>query len=663
MCGICGIIDWEAGRPVDRSVLKRMVWLLRHRGPDELGFYADATAGLGHARLSIIDLAGGSQPMSNEDRSLWVVFNGEIYNYVELTPELQRCGHRFSTRSDTEVILHLYEEYGHDCLARMNGQFSFAVWDSRDRSLFMARDRLGIRPLYYATIGGRLLFASEMKALFAVPGMSARIDPIGLDEVFTFWSTIAPRTPFEGVSQLPPGHYLVATADGIRTERYWRLEFPPRHSDSDDRSEDYYADRLRDELVRATRLRMRADVPVAAYLSGGLDSSLTSAIVKRFTDAPLDTFSVRFADAAYDETEHQQTMARSLGTDHHSITVSRSDIARTFPEVIWHVETPILRTAAVPLHSLSSLVRENHIKVVVTGEGADEVLAGYNIFKEAKVRRFWARQPESAARPMLLARLYPYIQHARAGAYWRRFFAHGLTETGDPCYSHTIRWNNTASLKRFFSPTMRERVEGYDGVAAYVGTLDGRFTEWHPLSQAQYIEMTTFLAGYLLCSQGDRVAMSHSIEGRVPFLDHNVVELCAQIPPRYKLNGLKEKQILRRVARDLVPETVRERAKQPYRAPDSASFFDGGMPEYARELLTEDAIGDSGYFAPRMVARLVEKCRRRHSDTVSARDDMALVGILSTQLLHNQFVKDFPKDIDVPDSRFRVRGLRSGSLG
>jgi len=653
-------VNWETGLSIDVSVLKRMVWLMRHRGPDELGLYVDGRAGLGHARLSIIDLAGGGQPMSNEDGSLWVVFNGEIYNYLELTPELERRGHRFSTRSDTEVILHLYEEYGTNCLDHMNGQFAFAIWDNVNRSVFMARDRFGIRPLYYTTVGGGLVFASEAKSLFAVPGVRARFDPVGLDQVFTFWSTIPPRTAFEHISQIPAAHYLVATADGIRTERYWDIEFPGRGGHAEERDASYYIDRLRDELVRATRLRMRADVPVGAYLSGGLDSSLTSAIVKSFTDAPLKTFSVRFKDEAFDETEHQKTMVASLGTDHSSVTVGRADIARAFPEVIWHAETPILRTASVPLHFLSDLVRDNQIKVVVSGEGADEMLAGYNIFKEAKIRRFWARQPGSQLRPVLLSRIYPYIQDARAGVYWQSFFAQGLTETDTPCYSHMVRWNNTASVKRFFSPQLRAAVGAYDNVAEFASTLNGRFCDWNPLSQAQYIEINTFLTGYLLSSQGDRVAMSHSIEGRVPFLDHHVAEFCAQIPPRLKLRGLEEKYVLRHVARDLVPAAVRRRPKQPYRAPDSECFFAGEMHEFVRDVLAENAVRDAGCFDPAMVTRLVEKCQRRRDDTVSARDDMAVVGILSTQLLHEKFVRDFPTDVAVPDQCFRIRGPKLG---
>jgi len=663
MCGICGIIDWGAHPHIDAAILKRMVWMVRHRGPDELGIYLDRRAGLGHARLSIIDLAGGAQPMSNGDDSLWITFNGEIYNYLEIRPDLEARGHRFKTHSDTEVILHLYEEYGPQCLEHMNGQFAFCIWDRRNGAAFMARDRLGIRPLHYARVGPRLLFGSEIKSLLAAPEVPAAIDPIALDQVFTFWAPLPPRTAFEGIRQLPPAHYLIATADDVRTERYWRAAFPPEGAATEGPEEEY-AEGLREQLVRATRLRMRADVPVAAYLSGGLDSSLTSAVIRQFTDTDLMTFSVRFEDREFDEGEHQDAMVAALGTDHRSIEVARHDIARAFPEVIWHAETPILRTAPVPLHHLSGLVRDTGIKVVVTGEGADEVLGGYNIFKEDKVRRFWARQPDSPYRPLLLARLYPYIQRSDnrgGGAYWQRFFAKGLTDTADPCYSHRIRWHNTAALKRFFSADVRARIGAYDGIAEYGRTLPADFDTWAPLSKAQYTEITTFMAGYLLCSQGDRVSASHGVEGRFPFLDHHVVEYAARIPPKCKLRALEEKRVLRKAAQGLVPDPVRRRTKQPYRAPDSVAFFQGDGSGFVREALSERALRDAGCFEPRMVARLIEKCRGRGKVGASARDDMAFVGVLSTQLLYETMIRDFPRDEPVPDNAFRWRRAASGS--
>ncbi len=657
MCGICGIVDLRASRPIDGDVVKEMVWAVRHRGPDELGLYVDECAGLGHARLSIVDLAGGAQPMANEDGTLWIVFNGEIYNHVELRPDLERRGHRFSSRCDTEVLLHLYEEYGARCVDHLNGQFGFAIWDRANRTVFMARDRFGIRPLYYATVGDRLVFASEIKSLLAVPEIRLAFDPIGLDQTFTFWSPVAPRTVFEGIRQLPAAHSLTATAGGIRTERYWTLEFPEEDAPAEE-SPQYYAERLRDELVQATRLRMRADVPVAAYLSGGLDSSFTAAVIQEYTEAPLTTFSVRFQDARFDEGEHQDTMVAHLGTDHRSITVGQEDIANAFPEVVWHAETPILRTAPVPLHHLSGLVRENGIKVVVTGEGADEVLAGYNIFKEAKIRRFWARHPNSALRPLLLTRLYPYLQRQEgraADAFWQRFFGMRLTETDHPCYSHLLRWGNGVALKRFFTPDLRAAIGEYDAIAEYAATLPDGFETWAPLSKAQYVEIQTFMTGYLLCSQGDRVSMSHSVEGRFPFLDHHVAEFAATIPPRHKLRVLEEKHVLRKAAQTLVPDSVRSRVKQPYRAPDSASFLGSSAPDFVRDALSEDAVRAAGCFEPGRVTRLVDKCCRMEEAGVSPRDDMALVGVLSAQLLHERFLGTSRHSDPVDDRQFAVR--------
>ena len=667
MCGVCGIVDWEgsgsagASPSLDMAVLKGMVTAIGHRGPDEFGLYRDECAGLGHARLSIIDLSGGGQPMANEDQSLWIVFNGEIFNYVELAPELERRGHRFSTRSDTEVILHLYEEYGPRCVDYMNGQFAFAIWDRTRRVLFMARDRLGIRPLYYARIAKRLVFASEIKSLLTVPGLAARLDPIGLDHVFTFWSPIAPRTAFEGIYQLPAAHYLLATDRATRTERYWDLQFPDKDEPPPNRPKSYYVQGLREVLLDATRIRMRSDVPVAGYLSGGLDSSLTAAMIKSCTDTSLLTFSVRFQDAAFDEGAYQAEMIEHLGTDHRSTMISRDDIARAFPEVIWHTETPILRTAPVPLHYLSGLVRENGIKVVVTGEGADEVLAGYDIFKESRIRRFWARNSSSSLVPLMMGRIYPDIHlqdRSRGASFWQAFFAKGLHDTCHPCYSHLVRWGNTAALKRLFTPELRARIGSFDAVEDYARTLPSGFAKWRPLSQAQYIETTTFMTNYLLSSQGDRVAMSHGVEGRYPFLDYRVVEFAARIPPWYKLRGLEEKHILREVAREFLPEPVRQRPKQPYRAPDGVCFLGEAGWELVQETLSEDSLREAGCFEPRAVTRLLEKLRNRGEGNLTNRDDMAVVGILSTQLLYQQFVKEARRIQHVSEDRFRLRNAK-----
>lgn len=615
-----------------------MVAIVGHRGPDEAGFYRDERVGLGHARLSIIDLGRGQQPLHNEDKTLWVVFNGEIFNYLELRAQLEKAGHHFHTDSDTEVIVHSYEQYGEDCVNRFNGQFAFALWDVRSQELFLARDRLGIRPLFYCTSGRNFVFGSEVKSLAVHPAVRLEIDPFALAEVFTFWAPLTPRSIFKDIQEVPPGHCVRVRNGQVDVRRYWRLNFPSA-AERKNESKASYAHGLRDRLIESTRLRLRADVPVGAYLSGGLDSSIITTIIKNYTSAPLITFSIRFQDSGYDEGQHQEELIRRLETRHSQLECSTADIARVFPEVVWHAEKPILRTAPVPLFLLSGLVRENNIKVVLTGEGADEFLGGYNIFKEAKIRRFWARNPDSPWRPLLLKKLYPYLAQSdrRQSYYWQNFFKDGLTETDDPCYSHLIRWHTTAKIRTLFSQRVKSAIDAYDPIGRFGAAVDGHLAEWDCLARAQYIEIETFLSGYLLSSQGDRVAMAHSVEGRFPFLDHRVVEYCSSIPPKYKLYGLTEKYLLKECMAGEIPESIRRRAKQPYRAPDSVCFL-REQPDYVRELLSPQRVAEADLFDAAGVSRLIQKLERSNGRAASPRDDMSLVGILSAQLLHDQFI-------------------------
>jgi asparagine synthase (glutamine-hydrolysing) len=635
-----------------------MTVALRHRGPDAFGLYEDQLASLGHTRLSVIDLAGGRQPMANEDQTLWLTFNGEIYNYRELRPALERRGHRFRTESDTEVILHLYESFGKRCLDYLNGQFAIALWDIRKRQIFLARDRFGIRPLYYATTSYGIAFASEMKSLFQAPGLQPRLDPRALDETFTFWSAQAPRTPFCDISQMPPGQWLLASQESLSAGRYWDMPFPDAACYAAAPREEVFTEELLEALSLAVRLRMRADVPVAGYLSGGLDSSLTTALIRRVSDAPLDTFSIRFDHPAYDEGAYQQAMRGVLQTRHESVFVDADSVAENFVRTIWHAETPILRTAPVPLLALSGLVRQHGTKVVVTGEGADELFAGYNIFKEAKVRRFWARHPDSILRPLLLARLYPYLKRqpgAAGAASWRRFFAKGLLDTRDPGYSHRIRWANTAALKRFFSPDLRNAIGPYDAMEGFLDTLPEDAAHWDPLSRAQYIEIKSFMGGYLLSSQGDRVAMANSVEGRFPFLDHHVATVAANAPPHYRLRVLEEKHVLRRAAQGLVPESIQARPKQPYRAPDTMTFRCPSGQALIEEYMSEESITGAGYFNPRMVTNLIRKVLTVDVEAITPREDMAMTGILSTQILHHLFLETSrPPDLPAEETFFHA---------
>ncbi len=655
MCGIAGILRvGDAAAPPTREELGQMAAALRHRGPDEFGMYRDAQAGLAHARLSIIDLSTGQQPLANETDDLWIVFNGEIFNYLELRAELEAAGHRFRTRSDTEVIVHAFEAWGDEAFERFNGQWAVALWDSRRATLTLSRDRLGVRPLYLAEHAGRLYFASEVKAIFAADAsIPRRLEPAGLDETFTFWSVVPPQAVFAGISELRPGFVRHYTRAGMTERPYWTPRYPPEEANAVSPAHmfpgslDDAVVAVREALNKATELRMlRADVPVGSYLSGGLDSSLVAALALRAKGQRFQTFSLRFDDAEYDETPFQRMMVSHLGSAHQDVVVSRSDIAAAFPAVITHTERPILRTAPAPLFLLSRLVQQAGIKVVLTGEGADEMFAGYDIFREAKVRRFWARQPGSRMRPRLLERLYPYLARSPVSQQGmaRQFFGRNLGQWQEPSFAHDPRWQTTAALKRLFSPDLRAALVGRDAVATFLQTLPADFGHWSYLARDQYIEVRTLLSGYLLSSQGDRMLMAHSVEGRFPFLDREVVALANSLPASYKLRVLDEKHVIKRACGGLVPEAIIGRKKQPYRAPDALSFVGPEAPAWVGEMLSPEAVGASGVFDPGAVGALWAKCRARAADgQFSNTDNMAVVGVLSTQLLHEQFVRRPPE--------------------
>lgn len=655
MCGIAGYFNIQHDPEGDLSLLERMIWPLQHRGPDGFGFFQDKRAGLAHARLSIIDLEGGWQPIHNEDKTLWIIFNGEIFNYPELRRQLISRGHRFSTHSDTEVIIHLYEEKGEDCLQELNGQFAIAIYDQQQQMLFLARDRMGIRPLFYTVHAGRFYFASEIKSIFSADSTIPRaINPEVIGEIFTFWSPAGTETVFQDVQQLDPGCWLKVDCQGkIEQQRYWQIPFgDSRRSTA---SEVDLAEQLRELLIDATRLRLRADVPVGAYLSGGLDSSTITSLIKHFTDNELKTFSVTFSDKVYDEQREQQEMVAFLQTDHHSINCTYASIGQAFPDVIHHTETPILRTAPAPLYLLSSLVREHNYKVVLTGEGADEILGGYDIFKEAKIRAFIASQPDSSCRPFLLKRLYPYLalSPAKSAEYARKFF-----ETDAPLddifYGHRPRWKTTAGTHLFLhddlvgttGPTPLEKLENQ---------WQDRLQGMDYFSRTQFLESRLLLGNYLLSSQGDRMAMAHSVEGRYPFLDHRVVEFACTIPSSLRMKALNEKNILKKGMADLLPSGIVRRNKQPYMAPDILSFFGDGTPEYVDYYLSERKVKESGLFKPMTIKKLLAKCRKKTRQ--GFRENMAFVGILSTQIIYDTFIENFQVDIprELPGTRVIVQ--------
>jgi len=638
MCGIAGILNPFPGATSEELLLK-MISIQGHRGPDETGLYIDDMIGLGHSRLSIVGLSGGTQPLCNEDGSLWIVFNGEIFNHLELRAELLNRGHRFSTSTDTEVILHLFEEFGVACLQQLNGQFAFALWDSERKELTLARDRVGIRPLFITSCKGRLLFASEIKALFMDPEVQKSIDLKSLQQVFTFWAPVESRTIFQDVQQLPPGHYQVVRYGETpgKPIPYWSL---PCHESLTPwlGSREEAIEQIRFLLTDSVRLRLRADVPVGAYLSGGLDSSiLTSIIAKKFNNR-LKTFSLGFEEHEFDESIYQRLMSEELGTEHHQVTVRNEDIRDHFAKVIWHCESPLLRTGPVPLYKLAALVRDNGFKVVLTGEGADEVFGGYNIFKEAKVRDFWSRNPDSSLRPQLVRRLYPYLfDHSKqAPIFLQQFFSVSANDRYDPLFSHRKRWGTTGKCRLFFSREVLGELEGVDPSQQVMSLLPSSFMNMDALGKAQWLEMKIFLSNYLLSSQGDRVAMANSIELRLPYLDHRLIEFVARLPGHWKMPGLKEKQLLKAGWRGEIPESIIQRPKQPYRAP-AAQAFSGGKSTDFRDLVCLEQVKRVGVFDAAKVENLLTR-RASGGQAVSEVLNMALTGILSMQLLYEQFI-------------------------
>jgi asparagine synthase (glutamine-hydrolysing) len=650
MCGIGGIIDYNS-KVNSRSNIESMLRSISYRGPDESGIYLSNVSAIGNVRLSIIDIEGGQQPLSDSTGRFWIVFNGEIFNYKELRNDLEKRGNTFQTKSDTEVLVQLYSIYGKECLNLLNGQFSLAIWDKLKQELFVARDRVGIRPFFYNITDGVFSFASEIKALFQQERLSREISPESISQVYTFWTAISPDTVFKGIYELPPGHFAIFSRKGLYIEKFWEINFNKpaltlSFQDSMDRFHELFSD--------AVRIRLRADVEVAAYLSGGIDSSATVAYIKDIEPGVLNTFSIGFEEKDFDESDYQNEAAKYFDTVHKSMVCTSKDISESFPKVIWHSETPILRTAPAPMLLLSELVRKNNIKVVVTGEGSDEILAGYDIFKEAKIKRFWASQPSSNARPLLLKKLYPYLSQMKDvnPKMIRAFYGYKLEDINNPFYSHLLRWNNSNHIKKHFSDHIKQVLNGYSVTAEIEKKLPLNFDSWDQLSKSQWLETTVFMSGYLLSSQGDRMGMANSIEGRYPFLDYRVIEFCSSLPENYKLKGLNEKYLLKRLLKNRIPDKILKRPKQAYRAPIKSVFISENSPAYVKEMLSESYFKRANLFDFSSVAGLVSRIEK--TGVSSEIDNMVLSSVISTHLLYYQFIENHNQEFN----RARLKNLK-----
>lgn len=630
---MCGIAGWFNGSR-DTELLSAMLSAVQHRGPESFGSYEDDVAHLGHARLSIVDVEGGQQPLTNEDATIWVICNGEIYNYPDLREQLLARGHRFRTASDCEVIAHLYEDHGEQSFSMLNGQYALVLWDSRRNRLVLCRDRVGICPLFYTFVGDTLYFASEIKALLQVPEIQPEPDFASLGAIWTTWTLPPGRTAFAGIREFLPAHYAVVEPGDreLVAHRYWQLDFTTR----DWRFEDGLAEFSR-LLHDAVRVRLQADVPVGAYLSGGLDSSIISSLARDYA-SELHTFSIAFAHPDYDESDYQKVVAAHLGTEHHVVFCTGETLAAALPDVVYHTEMPQLRAGPISMFLLSQSVNEYGFKVVLTGEGSDEFLLGYDLFKETAVRRFMARDPESAMRRRLTRCLYPYLpDRDKLQRGLELTFQHGLDHAQDRMFSHYLRWSKVARLQSYFLPEVRAQFESEMVEREVEQHLPADFDRWGWAGKAQALEVMTFMSPYLLGPQGDRVAMAHAVEGRFPFLDHRLIELMNSFPSSFKLHTLREdKHILRQFAASRLPSSVVQRPKVPYRAPVQ-DIARASASRYVDDLLSPEALRSVGLFAPDWTQRLLN--RVRSGGSFSEMDEMALFGIITTQIWYRTFIQ------------------------
>jgi asparagine synthase (glutamine-hydrolysing) len=604
MCGIAGLVHADPGYPIDRSLIARMTKCLAHRGPDAQGLQVWPGAAMGHRRLSIIDLNTGDQPIFNEDRTLAVILNGEIYNFQELREELQAHGHRFATKSDTEAIVHAYEQWGDRCVERLAGMFVFALWDDRRRRLLLARDRVGKKPLYYARDGDRLLFASELKSLLQDHALKRVLNLEALDTYFSLGAVQAPATILLGIHQLPPAHYLVWEGGRIRAAEYWDVP----HVAPIERTEAEALRALDTVLLDAVRVRLVSDVPVGAFLSGGVDSSAIVEAMARLSSTPIVTTSVGFTEQAFSELEHARAVAKAVGTDHHEV-VLQARAADVLPRLVWHLDEPFADSSALPTYYVAKAARER-VTVALSGDGGDEVFAGYQRRyglnrSEARLRRWlpdWLRA--GVLRP--LGRVYPKAdwmpRPLRA-----RYFLQNLGTTFERAYFADLSLFRSDEKARLLSDELKAGLGGHDPFRPFARHFD-RVRGLDALSQLLYVDLKTWLANDMLVKV-DRMSMANGLEIRCPLLDHRLIEFAATVPSELKYRGRTSKYLLKRHLEGRVPSSVIHRPKQGFEIP-LARWLRRDLRDLANDvLLSERALG-RGHIRPARLRQIWERHQR-----------------------------------------------------
>ncbi|WP_070106588.1 asparagine synthase (glutamine-hydrolyzing) [Burkholderia plantarii] len=631
MCGIVGFYRSELSPAHYPRIVRDMLGQIQHRGPDEAGYFVDDRLAMGTARLSIIDLKSGTQPIGSADHRYWLCYNGELYNYREIRDELHAGGYSFHTDSDTEVVLNAWIAWGPRCLQRFNGAFAFSIYDSASGCLHLVRDRYGKRPLFVARRGGAVLFASEMKAFLAYPEFRFQFDREQLASIFATWTPLPGQSAYAGIEQLPMGEYRVIDGNQMESVRWAELEL---EGASPPASQDEAIERIRGELDRAVDLRLRSDVEVGVYASGGLDSSIIAHIAAGKTTRKLRTFSVQFEDAEFDESAEQQALSAHLGTEHTAVHIRDIDLVDAFGDALRHAEVPAFRTAFVPMYLLSRRVREAGIKVVLSGEGADEAFLGYGIFKDTQLLSRW-HELDDATRMRRMAQLYPYLSHFSGDDGHRRMiglYQQFAEERLPGLFSHQMRYQNG----RFAARLLKGPSEPFAALISLVADEPG-YARLSPVQKAQWLEFRTLLSGYLLSTQGDRMALAHGVENRCPFLDPAVVELAASVNLRFD-DGFDEKRLLKLAYADVLPPSIINKGKFPYRAPDSAAFV-RSRPDYRDLFADRDVIQEIGVLDPRFVEGLVARIFDSPPEQIGTKENQAFVLLASTLWLHRWFVR------------------------
>jgi asparagine synthase (glutamine-hydrolysing) len=640
MCGLAGVIDLKGRREPDRAQVERMGAALTHRGPDEQGFLFAPGFGLASRRLSIVGIEDGKQPLWNEDRTVAVICNGELFDYPERKAELEAKGHVFRTKSDCELIVHTYEEHGEDLFPHLKGQFAFVLVDFARKMVILARDRVGICPLYWSRQGDFLYFGSEVKVLIASGAIPARADPRGLDHLFTFYAIGARRTCFEGVQSILPGYYLRLTwppgggEAEIAERKYWDLDFPDWGEEEDDAGD---GSRLVGEFEsvfsRAVEIRLRADVPVVGYLSGGVDSAYVLATAAKIRGAPIPSFTIKVPEPGFDEAAHAGVTATHVGGLATVLEAGPDLITSSYPKLIEAAESPVFDTSCAALLALSGEVRRQGFKAVLTGEGADEGLAGYVWFKIREIAR--SLDVGDTFRPSTgISRL------ARKWAARDTSFAELARIDrliGGP-HAQSVMYNLVArSRTRYYSHGMKEALGGHVAYEDFDFDLE-RLRRWHPLNRSLYFGYKVHLAGLLLSQKGDRVAMANSVETRPPFLDEDVIDFVSRVHPRWKLRGgLKDKYLLRLAASRLLPEEVAQRPKAMFRAPLADTFL-RGAENYAHDLISPVSLARTGYFDAGAVEQAAALVRRGENRKLGTFASLGLGGVVATQLFHHLYL-------------------------